>query len=78
MKFALSRLTDYSSEAILSELQRVAALVEMTYMSKASFNEHSKVHSATVIRRFKRLGERAHASWAEPPHSTSEHNRKNA
>jgi hypothetical protein len=53
MKFALSRLTDYSSEAILSELQRVAVLVETTYMSKTSFNEHSKVHSATVIRRFK-------------------------
>lgn len=52
MKFVLNRLTDYSSEAILSELQRVAPLVETNYMSKASFNEHSRVHSATVIRRF--------------------------
>ena len=52
MKFVLNRLTDYSSEAILSELQRVAALVETTYMSKALFDQRSRVHSTTVIRRF--------------------------
>ena len=52
MKFVLSRLTDYSSEAILSELQRVASLVETPYMSKAVFDEHSRVHSATIVRRF--------------------------
>lgn len=52
MKLVLSRLTDYSSEAIISELRRVAALVETTYMSKTSFDKHSRVHSSTVIRRF--------------------------
>lgn len=52
MKFVLNRLTDYSSEAILAELRRVAALIETTYMSKALFDQHSRVHSTTVIRRF--------------------------
>jgi len=52
MKFVLNRLTDYSSEAILAELRRVAALIETTYMSKALFDQHSSVHSTTVIRRF--------------------------
>ncbi|WP_206611708.1 homing endonuclease associated repeat-containing protein [Acidithiobacillus sulfuriphilus] len=52
MKFELSRLTDYSSEAIISELQRVAAIVQAAYLSKALFDEHSRVHSATVVRRF--------------------------
>lgn len=52
MRFELRRLTDYSEQAILDEVRRVAALVNAPKLSRAEFRRHSRVSPTTVYRRF--------------------------
>ena len=52
-RFDLNFLDDYSDEALLDELRRVAGLVGDRTLTQSAFNEGSgKVHPQTVIRRF--------------------------
>src|SRR6266404_3880970 len=50
--FELDRLLSYDDEALLAELRRVAVLVASTFLTKRTFDQHSKVHSSTVRERF--------------------------
>ena len=50
--FELPYLLDYTPEAILDELRRVAALVEHPVLSAARFNRHGRVDCSTVIDHF--------------------------
>ena len=50
MKFELNRPTDYSEEAILKEIQRVASFIEKP-LSKTKFNENSKYSASTIEKR---------------------------
>lgn len=52
MKFELKRLTDYSDEALLNELRRVAELIHSPKISKREFKHYSCVHWSTLERRF--------------------------
>jgi len=52
MQFELRRLTDYSDEAILNEIRRVAQLVPHPTLSRTEFRKHSRVSPTTVSRRF--------------------------
>jgi hypothetical protein len=51
-KFELDRLTDYSTADIENEIRRVADLLAVAPLKKREFDNESKVHSSTVIRRF--------------------------
>jgi len=51
-KFELDRLTDYSTADIVNEIQRVADVLGTAPLKKRDFDNESKVHSTTVIRRF--------------------------
>lgn len=50
--FELDRLISYDDEALLAELRRVAALVDLPYLSKSAFDDLSKAHSSVFVRRF--------------------------
>jgi 5-methylcytosine-specific restriction endonuclease McrA len=50
--FELDRLISYDDEALLSELRRVAALVDSPYLAASAFDKHSKAHSSGIRRRF--------------------------
>ena len=52
MRFEMRRLTDYTDQAILDEVRRVAALVNEPTLSKSTFREHSRVSPTTIERRF--------------------------
>lgn len=52
MKFELSSLDDYSDDALIRELQRVARLVVSRDLTRREFSRHSQVHEATIRRRF--------------------------
>jgi predicted transcriptional regulator len=52
MKFELDRLVDYSDDEILGEIRRVAALTPEPILSRAIFDNHAKVSSRAVRRRF--------------------------
>ena len=52
MRFELRRLTDYSNEAILNEIRRVAQIVQHTTLSLTEFRKHSRVSATTISRRF--------------------------
>ncbi len=52
MKFELDRLMDYDDGEILAEIRRVATLVPNGALSRTAFEEHSRVSSKTVRRRF--------------------------
>jgi Homing endonuclease associated repeat len=51
-RFELDRLTDYSTADIENEIRRVADLLAVAPLKKREFDNESKVHSSTVIRRF--------------------------
>ena len=53
MKFELARLADYDNASIIAEMQRVAALVPSSLeLTKTRFDEHAKVSTDTLKRRF--------------------------
>lgn len=52
MKFELNRLIDYDNESLLGEIRRVAALIDAPVITKSAFDQHSKVSSDTVRKRF--------------------------
>ncbi len=52
MKFELDGLPDYSDEALLAELRRVAALVGKDKLTVAEFSKRSKINVGTLRRRF--------------------------
>jgi hypothetical protein len=51
-EFKLERLADYSDEALLAEVKRVAALIPGDKLSQAAFLKHSLVHWSTLTKRF--------------------------
>jgi len=52
MRFEPTRLTDYTDEALLAEIRRVAALVNQPSLSTAAFKKHARTGITTVRRRF--------------------------
>jgi hypothetical protein len=52
MKFELDRLPDYSNEALLAELRRVANVAPPNKLTVAEFSKHSKASITTFRRRF--------------------------
>jgi len=52
IKFELSRLTSYSDEEIIREIQRVATKLNVSPLTGKAFNKESKVNRTTVNRRF--------------------------
>ena len=52
MDFQLRRLADYSDEALVAELRRVAALVPSGPLTKKAFSQHSRANPSTMVRRF--------------------------
>jgi HNH endonuclease/Homing endonuclease associated repeat len=50
--FKLTTLTDYSDEALLSEIRRVVSEFKGTRLTHAGFNQLSLVHSSTLRTRF--------------------------
>ena len=57
MQFELKRLPDYSDEALISEILRVAELVHHTTISCTEFRKHSRVHPSTIAKRFGSWGQ---------------------
>ena len=51
-RFELRRLREYSDEAVLSEIRRVATLVGEPRLTRAAFQEVSRVGMSTICRRF--------------------------
>lgn len=52
MQFELDRLTEYTAEALLNELARVAALLQGQALTKSAFDNHSRVSASTIQKRF--------------------------
>jgi len=52
MEFKLNFLDSYDTESLLRELRRVAELIEGPSLSRTQFDQHSKVHSSTLGKRF--------------------------
>ena len=52
MKFEPTRLADYTDEALLAEIQRVANLVGPPSLRAAAFTQHARVGLTTLRRRF--------------------------
>ena len=52
MRFDLQTLTDYSDDAMLAELRRVAAIIPHGKIKRSDFDRVSKVHSSTLHNRF--------------------------
>jgi hypothetical protein len=50
--FEVTTLTNYSDESLLAEMRRVADCFKGERLTKAEFDKLSKVHSATLVRRF--------------------------
>lgn len=50
--FKVNRLSDYSDEALLSELERVASIVPSGPITRSVFNQLSKASASTLMRRF--------------------------
>jgi hypothetical protein len=51
-KFELNRLASYDNDSLVAELQRVAALVEETALTRSAFDALAKVSSSAIVRRF--------------------------
>lgn len=51
-KFVLSKLTDYSDESVLEEIQRVAREVGEERLTRERFDQIARVSSTTVARKF--------------------------
>ena len=51
-RFELKRLSSYGDESLINELKRVAGLIPEGKLTTRQFDNHSKVHSSTLFRRF--------------------------
>lgn len=51
LRFELDRLLSYDDEALLAELHRVAQLVPVGPLTRASFDRHARVDSSTIVKR---------------------------
>ena len=52
MPYELRRLETYDDASLLSEVKRVAALIETPVITRAAFDRLSKVSSTTMLRHF--------------------------
>lgn len=52
LRFEMDRLVSYDEEALVQEMQRVASLLPPGPITRDAFEEMSRVHSTTLIRRF--------------------------
>lgn len=52
MQFEHDRLTEYTTKALLTELARVAVLLDGQTLTKSAFDKHSRVSASTIQRRF--------------------------
>lgn len=52
MRFELEHLESYDDESLLAEVRRVAAFVATPRLTRDKFNEHAKVYSSTLEKRF--------------------------
>lgn len=52
MEFKLHRLSDYSDEALIAELRRVAESVPSGALTRAVFDANARASASTVIKRF--------------------------
>ena len=50
--FEMKTLTNYSDKSLLTEMRRVANEFRGRRLTRAEFDKFSKVHSATLVRRF--------------------------
>ncbi|MGB7267163.1 MAG: hypothetical protein WBC92_16725, partial [Terracidiphilus sp.] len=50
--FKLKTLTDYSDDAVLEELRRVAAALGEQRLTRKRFDERGRVHSTTLTNKF--------------------------
>jgi hypothetical protein len=57
MPYALDRLVDYSRDALIAELKRVAKLVEDPVLSEKRFRAHARVSHMPYLRRFGSWGQ---------------------
>lgn len=55
MDFKLKRLHDYSNDALLQELRRVAHAVPIEHLTIKLFKEHGRVSASTIQKGFGRL-----------------------
>lgn len=52
MEFKLNKLSDYSNEAILDEIKRVAKKLNHKPLLISAYDKEGKVHSSTIRKRF--------------------------
>lgn len=52
MEFKLTRLSDYSNDALIAELRRVSELIPLGHLTGARFNQHSRASASVMWRRF--------------------------
>lgn len=52
MEFKLNRLSDYSHEALIAEMRRVAESVPSGPMTRKVFDAHARTSASTMIKRF--------------------------
>ena len=57
MIFSRNRLTSYTDDILINELQKVAKKLNSSKLTTTFFDKHSKVHSSTIRKRF--------GSWKE-------------
>jgi hypothetical protein len=51
-KFVLNRLPDHEEETLLSEIRRVAELIESEFITISEFDRHSRITASGLGRRF--------------------------
>lgn len=56
MEYRIKGLSDYSEDSLLNELRRIANLLDKNILDQKEFDEHARVHSHTITRKF--------GSWA--------------
>jgi hypothetical protein len=52
VRFELRQLVSFDDNSLLNEIRRVSTLVEGKILTRSLFDEHSKVHSSTICKRF--------------------------
>jgi len=52
MKYKLNRLSDYSDDALLSEMKRVASIVSSGPLTRTVFGKHARASASVFMKRF--------------------------